>query len=130
MVFKYDNVDNPFVNGLVLFKGKLEETDYPRLKQIIEKYDFLYESQKKKQIYEEQYLQQRSNARLKHKKRNDNLVLLEEYDDIFFEEELQVSRSKEILLVVLLAISLYLIKFMFDVYKHMKELDDQEKKAN
>ncbi len=40
--FKHLGIDNPMVNGIVLFKGKLEETDQPRLKSIKSNFDRRY----------------------------------------------------------------------------------------
>lgn len=46
IVFKYLRKDNPMVNGIILFKGGLKETDFYQNNEIRKRYDVFYEKQK------------------------------------------------------------------------------------
>ncbi len=44
------------VNGLILFKGKLKETDFYQLDELKRKYDFKYEKKATEKKFEEKYM--------------------------------------------------------------------------
>ena len=43
VVFKNIGVDNPMINGIILYYGGLEDTDFPHLKEIFKQYDYKYD---------------------------------------------------------------------------------------
>ena len=64
---------------------------------------------------------------MKHKKRNDNILILEEFDQVFIEEEL-TSRINYYLIVGVLCCSFFIGFFVVEVMKGVEEASMEEKK--
>lgn len=125
--FKHLGIDNPMINSLILYKGILEDTDYYKLDEIKKKYDRMYQEQKSKKEFEEKYLSQISTAKLKQKRRNDQIISLEDYEQIFFEEELKGSSNiyKIAAIVAVLSFGVY---FVMNVKQSIEEDEVVKKK--
>lgn len=120
--FKHLNIDNPMINGIVLFKGELQDTDYPYLDEIRRDFDDIYDKENRKKIFKEKYLKQISTAKLKPIKRNDNIFSFEDFDVIYDEEELQRSYSWIYLVVIVFVISFF-VYFVLLVKNEIEEME-------
>lgn len=123
--FKHLGKDNPMINGIILFKGQLEETDYPKIKEIHAKYNEIYAKEKLQKEFEERYLKSLSSAKLKQKRRNDREIDLDTYDRIFIEEELEKSYGWIVFLGFVAALCAALVVLM----KMLKRIGDKENKG-
>ena len=112
--FKHLGIDNPMINAIILYKGTLEDTDYYKLDLIKKKYDIMYKEEKSKKEFEEKYLSQISTAKLKQKRRNDQLITLDDYEEIYIEEELKGSSNIFMIggIVLLVTFGVYFVMSM------------------
>ena len=122
---KHLDIDNPMINGIVLFRGELKDTDYPYLDEIRREFDQHYDAEKRKKNFKDKYLKQISTAKLKPKKRNDNIFSFEDFDVIYDEEELQRSYGW-IYLIVLMFIMTFFVYFVMLVKNDIQEMEGNE----
>ena len=125
--FKHLGVDNPMINALILYKGTLDDTDYNKLDDIKRKYDAVYREEKVKRDFEDKYLSQISTAKLKQKRRNDQLINLEDYEQIYIEEELTGS-SNLYVIGALVAFVSFGVFFVMSVKQSIMDADAMKKK--
>lgn len=127
LTFKHLDIDNPMVNAIILYKGKLEDTDYYKLDTIKRKYDVMYEDEKAKREFEQKYLNQISTAKLKQKRRNDQIITLDDYDEIYIEEDLKGSSNIYTIVAIVIVVS-FGVYFVMSVKHSMMEEVVKKKK--
>lgn len=89
IIIKYQktNYDNPQVQGLILYNGGLNDTDYYKFKSIKKEFDIIYEKENLKKKLEDNYRKMYSTRKLKKKIRNNYEEFHEEFDEFITEAE-------------------------------------------
>lgn len=64
---------------------------------------------------------------MKHKKRNDNILIVEDFDQVFIEEEL-ISKTNYLLIIFVFGISTLIGMFVVDVMKEVELTNFEENK--
>ena len=107
------------VSGIILFKGSLEQTDYPRLDAIKAEFDLSYENEKKKKEFDKYYVLNKY-AKQKKRRRNYSIDRSHHYEKILEESTEKVGSGfkKQILLVLCLS---FVVFMCFQVKKKMEE---------